>query len=81
MFYQVGTNKHYGTGILISKSMNPKFKKILDRNCKATIKTNNNHLIIAICAYAPTMEVKEIHIKENVMEATSEPTRVGNGFL
>ena len=60
VFYQVGKNIHHGVGLLIKKEMCPVFKKISDRICKAMIKTeNDDHVIIILCAYAPTMEVSE----------------------
>ena len=65
--YQVGTNKYHGVGLLVSTDLNPRFIKISDRICKATMKIDKNHLLIVICAYAPTTEVsrKDPQQREN----------------
>ena len=51
------TNRH-GTGILIKKSLNPKFKRLTGRICVAEVEMRDTELIF-ISVYAHTLEIAE----------------------
>ena len=51
------TNRH-GTGILIKKSLNPKFKRLTGRICVAEVEMRDTKLIF-ISVYAHTLEISE----------------------
>lgn len=84
-------NYHHGVGIVIEKELNPKFKKINNRICRAEIKINKNRKLYFISAYAPTAQVskKNPKIKEEFFEALDASIKdisnrhiiiVGGGF-
>ena len=56
-------NKHHGVGIAAKTALNPTFKKLSNRICKATIKLHNRRLHL-ISIYAPTNSYCEKHPEE-----------------
>ena len=55
---EIGSTNRHGTGILIKKSLNPKFKRLTGRTCVAEVEMRHTKLIF-ISVNAHTLEIAE----------------------